>query len=205
MSALFARKASDADAHISIHGVRRSNDHPLPRRVFPGRTSWRPTMRKLLTFLKPQNPRRGGQGPAGGWFEASSWTRCQPKDPRNRSATTSYLQARSLSIALVLYTTRAVFAVGAPAVAQVSMTGAGRRTPAPPSGPTTIFTPNPALSDNESGLGGNSLRTVVTITGGRLGRVRATSLAEVHRSWLPMLLLVFGREATRTPRRRRLN
>src|SRR5258708_23377658 len=51
MPALFARKASDADAQSQIHGVRRSNDHPLPRRVFPGRTSWRPLFvrKKLLT------------------------------------------------------------------------------------------------------------------------------------------------------------
>jgi hypothetical protein len=41
MSVLFTRKASDADAYIPIHGVRRSNDHPFPRRVFPGQTSWR--------------------------------------------------------------------------------------------------------------------------------------------------------------------
>jgi hypothetical protein len=48
--ALFARKASDADAcQISIHGVwRSSSDHPLPRRVFPGRMPWRLAMCKLL-------------------------------------------------------------------------------------------------------------------------------------------------------------
>lgn len=38
--------------HISeIHGVRRSSDHPFPRRVFPGRTPWSPHMRKLTLFL----------------------------------------------------------------------------------------------------------------------------------------------------------
>jgi hypothetical protein len=79
-------------------------------------------MRKLLTYLTTQNPRRGGQGSAGGWFEASSWTRCQPKDPRNPSAASSFLQARFLSIVFVLCTTLA-FAVGSPSQAQFGVLG----------------------------------------------------------------------------------
>jgi hypothetical protein len=67
------------------------------------------------------------------------------------------------------------FAVCSPASAQMGQIPAYTQ-PAPPSGPTTIFTPNPALPDNESGLGGNSLRTVVTITAGSSGRVGATFL-----------------------------
>jgi hypothetical protein len=80
-------------------------------------------MRKLLTFLKMQNPRRAGQGSAGGWLEASSWTRCQPKDPLNPSAPSKFPQARSLGNILALCTTCAwialtrFFAVGSPAAA----------------------------------------------------------------------------------------
>src|SRR3984957_20576756 len=51
MTALFARKASDADAQSQIHGVRRSNDHPHPRQVFPGRTSWRQLCADFLGSL----------------------------------------------------------------------------------------------------------------------------------------------------------
>jgi hypothetical protein len=54
-------------------------------------------MRKLLTYLKMQNPRRLRQGPAGGWLEAGNLTRCQPKDQPNPSAASRLLQARSLS------------------------------------------------------------------------------------------------------------
>jgi hypothetical protein len=59
-------------------------------------------MRKFLTFLKRQNPRRARQGFAGGWQEASSWTRCRAKDPQNSSAASKFLQARSLSRIVVL-------------------------------------------------------------------------------------------------------
>jgi hypothetical protein len=76
-------------------------------------------------FFKTQNPRRAGQGSAGGWFEASSWTRCQPKDPRNSTVASRFLQARSLSNILALCTTSAlvaltaiVFGVCSPAAAQ---------------------------------------------------------------------------------------
>jgi hypothetical protein len=63
-------------------------------------------MRKLLTFFKTQNPRRAGQGSAGGWLEASGEAaRCQPKDPQNSSAVSSFLQAYSLSKSFVLCTT----------------------------------------------------------------------------------------------------
>jgi hypothetical protein len=62
-------------------------------------------MRKLLTFFKTQNPRREGQGPAGGWLEARVWTRCQTKDPLNPSALPSLVQARFLSIIRALCTT----------------------------------------------------------------------------------------------------
>jgi hypothetical protein len=44
-----------------------------------------------------QNPRRGGQGQAGGWLEASDRTRCQPKDPWNWNAEQGFTQARFLS------------------------------------------------------------------------------------------------------------
>ena len=79
--ALPARKAWRRGCpRISIHGVRRSNDHPFPRRVFPGRTSWRPTMRKLLTFLialaaivfavgSPASAQVGGLG----FFRGQGW------------------------------------------------------------------------------------------------------------------------------------
>jgi hypothetical protein len=80
------------------------------------------TMRKLLTFLKTQNPRREGQGLAGGWLEARVWTRCQAKDPLDASAVTSFVQARFLSIVRVLCTTLALgalaFGVCSPAAAQ---------------------------------------------------------------------------------------
>jgi hypothetical protein len=56
------------------------------------------------------------------------------------------------------------------------MTGASFSSGPPPSRPTTIFTPTPAFPGNEPGLSGNSLRTVVTITAGSSGRVRATFL-----------------------------
>jgi hypothetical protein len=51
MTALLVRKASDADAPNFNPWRPAIFDHPFPRRVFPGRTSWRPAMRKLLTFL----------------------------------------------------------------------------------------------------------------------------------------------------------
>jgi hypothetical protein len=95
--------------------------HPLPRRVFPGRTSWSLTMRKLLTFLKKQNPHRGGQGSAGGWLEAGGCARCQPKDPRNSNVALKFLQARSLSTIRTLWIialASIVFAVCSPASAQ---------------------------------------------------------------------------------------
>jgi hypothetical protein len=89
-------------------------------------------MRKLLTFLKKQNPCRGRQGSAGGWLEASNFTRCRPKDPRNPNVASRFLQARSLSN---LCTTRALIAVAwtvfaassasSGAHAQMLLTGAG--------------------------------------------------------------------------------
>jgi hypothetical protein len=81
------------------------------------------TASKLLTFLKMQNPCRRRQGSAGGWLEASNFTRCQPKDPRNRSVALRFLQARSLSNIRALCTTFGlalaliVFAVVSPASA----------------------------------------------------------------------------------------
>jgi hypothetical protein len=79
-------------------------------------------MRKLLIFLKMQNPRREGQGHAGGWLEARVWTRCQAKDPLDASAVTSFVQARFLSIVRALCTTLALgalaFGVCSPAAAQ---------------------------------------------------------------------------------------
>jgi hypothetical protein len=81
-------------------------------------------MRRLLTFLKTQNPRREGQGLAGGWLEARVWTRCQAKDPRNSNAAPSLVQARFLSIVRGLCTTLAlgavVFGVCSNAAAQLS-------------------------------------------------------------------------------------
>jgi hypothetical protein len=79
-------------------------------------------MRKLLTFLKTQNPCRRGQGHAGGWLEARGFTRCQAKDPLNPSAVPSFVQARFLSIVRALCTTLAMgavaFGVCSPAAAQ---------------------------------------------------------------------------------------
>jgi hypothetical protein len=102
-------------------------------------------MRKLLTFLKMQNPRRAGQGSAGGWLEASSWTRCQPKDPLNPSAPSKFPQARSLGNILALCTTCAwiaptaiVFAEGSPAWAQMGQIPVYTQ-PAPSSGPSYAF------------------------------------------------------------------
>jgi hypothetical protein len=81
------------------------------------------TMRRLLTFLKTQNPRREGQGHAGGWLEARVWTRCHAKDPLDASAVTSFVQARFLSIVRALCTTLALgavaFGVCSPASAQI--------------------------------------------------------------------------------------
>jgi hypothetical protein len=68
-----------------------------------------------------------------------------------------------------------VFAVCSPSLAQMGQIPVYTQ-PAPSSGPTTIFTPNPALATNYSGLGGNSLRTVATITGSGAGRVCVTFL-----------------------------
>jgi hypothetical protein len=68
-------------------------------------------MRKLLTFLKTQNPRREGQGHAGGWLEARVWTRCQAKDPLDASAVTSFVQARFLSIVRALCPPRLGFCI----------------------------------------------------------------------------------------------
>jgi hypothetical protein len=80
-------------------------------------------MRKLLTFFKTQNPRREGQGLAGGWLEARVWTRCHAKDPINQSAVVGFVQARFLSIIRALCTTLAlgavVFAIASPVSAQV--------------------------------------------------------------------------------------
>jgi hypothetical protein len=75
-------------------------------------------MRKLPAFLKKQNPRRGRQGSAGGWAEASSCARCQPKDPENSNVASRVLQARSLSNILALWTialASIAFAVSSPA------------------------------------------------------------------------------------------
>jgi hypothetical protein len=87
-------------------------------------------MRKFLTFLKMQNPRRDGQGHAGGWLEARVWTRCHAKDPLDASAVTSFVQARFLSIVRALCTTLAlgtvVFGVCSPATAGcMALLGAG--------------------------------------------------------------------------------
>jgi hypothetical protein len=77
-------------------------------------------------FSKTQNPRRAGQGSAGGWLEASNWTRCHAKDPRNSSVVAGFLQARFLGIVRVLCTTLALavgaiaFAVCSPAAAQMA-------------------------------------------------------------------------------------
>ena len=63
-------------------------------------------MRQLLTFLKTQNPRREGQGLAGGWLEARRrWSRCQAKDPLDPNAVPGFLQAHLLSIRRALCTT----------------------------------------------------------------------------------------------------
>jgi hypothetical protein len=62
-------------------------------------------MRKLLTFLKKQNPRRGGQqGFAGGWLEARGEARCQPKDLRDPNAVPWFPQAHLLSIGRAMCT-----------------------------------------------------------------------------------------------------
>jgi hypothetical protein len=70
-------------------------------------------MRKLLTFLKKQNPRRGGQqGFAGGWLEARGEARCQPKDPCDPNAVPWFPQAHLLSIGRAMCTT-SVLRIGA--------------------------------------------------------------------------------------------
>jgi hypothetical protein len=80
-------------------------------------------MRKLLTFLKTQNPCRRGQGLAGGWLEARGFTRCQAKNPSNGSAVPSFVQARFLSIVRALCTSLALgavaFGVCSPTSAQI--------------------------------------------------------------------------------------
>jgi hypothetical protein len=104
-------------------------------------------MRKLLTFFKTQNPRRAGQGSAGGWLEASSEAaRCHAKDPRNSSAASRFLQAYSLSKNFVLYTSRVLtaltsiaFTVCSPSWAQ-GFTGGGMNLG------LGLFTPNPTAS-----------------------------------------------------------
>jgi hypothetical protein len=73
--------------------------------------SWSRYMRKILTFFKTQNPRREGQGHAGGWLEARGFTRRHAKDPLDASAVTSFVQARFLSILRALCTTLALGAV----------------------------------------------------------------------------------------------
>jgi hypothetical protein len=65
-------------------------------------------MRKLLTFLKTQNPRREWQGLAGGWFEARRRTRCQPKDPADPTPVSPFPQAHLLSIGRAVCTTLAL-------------------------------------------------------------------------------------------------
>src|SRR5258708_20374660 len=111
MPALFARKASDADAQSQIHGVRRSNDHPLPRRVFPGRTSWRllfvrkkllaPSRRSFLIgsgaglIAAPSIARAAGYffgwqavaAPIGTIYAKSSWADLSEFTVNNSSAT----------------------------------------------------------------------------------------------------------------------
>jgi hypothetical protein len=109
-------------------------------------------MHKLLTFLKMQNPRREGQGHAGGWLEARVWTRCHAKDPLDASAVTSFVQARFLSIVRALCTTLALgavaFGVCSPAAADSCSMAFGRQggtgcnsviASAPPAGPP-VFT-----------------------------------------------------------------
>jgi hypothetical protein len=108
MSALFVRKASDADAQFQIHGVRRSLITLSRVGSFrAGRHG--DLMRKFFTLLRKQKPLPGlgptGALEAGGWQEASGCTRCRAKDPRqNSSINWGFLQARCLGNYLTFLT-----------------------------------------------------------------------------------------------------
>jgi hypothetical protein len=93
-------------------------------------------MRKLLTLLTTQNPRRVRQGSAGGWQEARGWTRRHAKDPHNLNVPRKFLQGHVLRIIGVLCITLALacgpaFAQGGmgPGPGTVHSTGGGGFTP----------------------------------------------------------------------------
>jgi hypothetical protein len=78
-------------------------------------------MCNIVTYLKLQNHRRLRQGSLGGWLEAGNLIRCQPKDLRNPSVASRFLQARFLSnlctTCALIALASIVFAVGSPASA----------------------------------------------------------------------------------------
>jgi hypothetical protein len=132
-------------------------------------------MRKFLTFFEKQNPRRGGQGSEGGWVEARR-ARCQPKDPRNSSVASKFLQARSLSNILALWTialASIAFAVCSPAAAQMGQIPTFIQPP-PSSGSTYTF-----LGATDNQVSGGSTATFTITTAGVGGRIILATLCEI--------------------------